>query len=63
MPKIIKCQRIDGKLVIKLPEGVTAKDFEDWLNDKHLKSWCEGKPTVDLQFEMLPETWTSAGEE
>ncbi len=45
-------QRVDGKHIIKLAEGVTRHDFEDWLNEEpHRK---------ELEFTRLPEKWTSA---
>jgi hypothetical protein len=31
---IIPCKRVDGKMNVMLPEGVSTKDFEDWLNKK-----------------------------
>lgn len=38
-------------MVLKLPEGVTPRDFEDWINEKpHRKN---------LEFRELPEKWTS----
>lgn len=50
--KIIKVQKIDGEFRITLPEGVSLKDFEDWLNKRpNHKNLC---------FEQLPERWTSA---
>lgn len=30
----VHVQRVDGKMVVKLPPFVSAQDFEDWLNDK-----------------------------
>lgn len=33
MSKTVKVQRIDGETRITLPKGVTAKDFEKWLNN------------------------------
>lgn len=52
MNKIVKIQRIDGKLHIILPEGVKSRDLVNWLND------IPDKP--QLEFEELPEKWTSA---
>lgn len=50
--KNVKIQKVDGETRVMLPEGVSAKDFEDWLNDVPHKK--------QLQFEELPERWTSA---
>lgn len=46
-----KIQKVDGEIHISLPEGVTAQDLADWLNDVADKK--------HLQFEELPERWTS----
>ena len=45
-------QHVDGVLRVRLPEGVTAKDFENWMNK------TDDKP--ELTFVSLPEKWTSA---
>ena len=49
----VKVQRVDGKLKVRLPEGVTAQDFADWLN-------CEPNRKA-LKIAVLPERWDSAG--
>jgi len=59
MKKVI-IQRVDGVTRVKLPEGVTAHDFIDWLNDDPHKKDLE----FDEEFERwetadIPEEWIS----
>lgn len=40
-----------NEMIVKLPEGMSADDFVDFLNGDHSKQ---------LKFIELPEVWTSA---
>lgn len=46
---LVTLQRIDGVLRVKVPEGVTAQDFTDWLNDEPHK--------MDLELVEKSDKW------
>lgn len=52
---IVTIQTVDGKDIVRLPKTVSARDFADWMNNLPNKK--------HLQFDRLPEKWTSADDD